>query len=106
MKIPVLLTHWDPGMYPGHPLPLIPELVINLLAYGHVVLKDVDLFMNERIVPYLTEDPGHWEAFASLIGTKRITVLTPDPSRGLDPTAPFFSAAQDHASRHTFAGQP
>lgn len=54
---PLLLNHWDPGMYPSDPHPLIEELVIHLLAYGHVMLKDVDLFMNEEIVTFLSR--GH-----------------------------------------------
>lgn len=108
---PVMLTHWDPGMYPPRPIPPLAELAINLLAYGHVVLKDVDLFMNERIVSHLstTRNPAslprqNWEVFASLMRTGRITVLTADPARGLDPDRPFLSAAEDHYKNRSYAG--
>ena len=97
-----MLTHWDPEMYPDNPIPLIQELVIYILTYGHVQLKDVDLFMNEDVVSCLSGRPrtlpsiSNWDLFASLIRTKRITVLTADPSRGLDPDAPISAAAEDH----------
>jgi len=68
-----MLTHWDPEMYPSRPIPPLAEIVINLLAYGHVVLKDVDLFMNETIVSHLSEKRHsetalgqNWEILASL----------------------------------------
>ena len=108
---PLLLNHWDPGMYPNDPHPLIEELVINLLAHGHVMIKDVDLFMNEDIVSSLSHARhrstgiSNWDLFVSLLQTKRITVLTPDPSRGLDPEAPFSAAAEDHAQRLGHAGK-
>ena len=107
---PIMLTHWDPGMYPDQPIPLVQELVINLLAYGQVEIKDVDLFMNEHIVSYLSQ-PGqdgisNWDLFASLMRTKRINVLTPDRSRRLSPNTPTYSAARDHAKKRGHAGMP
>lgn len=108
---PVMLTHWDPEMYPSRPIPPLAEIVINLLAYGHVVLKDVDLFMNETIVSHLSEKRHsetalgqNWEVLASLMRTGRITVLTADPARGLNPDTPFLSAATDHYQNRTYAG--
>jgi hypothetical protein len=98
-------------MYPSDPHPLIEEIVIDLLAYGHVMLKDVDLFMNEDIVTALSRGRHRstgvsmWDLFASLVHTNRVTVLTADPSRGLDPDAPFSAAAADHAQRRGHAGQ-
>jgi hypothetical protein len=104
------MTHWDPGMYPDQPIPLIQELVINLLAYGHVEIKDVDLFMNEQIVSYLSQPArdgiSNWDLFASLVRTKRIIVLTPDMSRRLSPNTPTYSAARDHAKKRGHAGKP
>jgi hypothetical protein len=29
---PLLITHWDPDVYPNRPLPLIPELVIRAVC--------------------------------------------------------------------------
>jgi len=106
---PIMMTHWDPGMYPDKPIPLIQELVVNILAYGHVELKDVDLFMNEEIVSYLSQPPidgiSNWDLFVSLVRTKRVTVLTPDKGRRLSEKTPLYSAARDHARKRGHAGQ-
>jgi len=80
---PVLITHWDPDLYPKGSLPLVPELVIHILAHGEVWLKDVDLFQNPRIAAYL-RDKAVFEQFSSLVATKRVKVLIPDKSRNLD----------------------
>jgi hypothetical protein len=80
---PLLITHWDPDMYPNRPLPLIPELVIYILAHGDVWIKEVDLFLNSRIAAVLS-DPVGFQQFSSLVATKRVKVLIPDRSRDLD----------------------
>jgi hypothetical protein len=80
---PLLITHWDPDMYPSRPLPLIPELVIYILAHGEVWIKDVDLFLNSRIAAVLS-DPAGFQQFSSLVATKRVKVLIPDTSRDLE----------------------
>lgn len=107
---PIVMTHWDPGMYPDKPIPPIQELVVNILTYGHVQVKDVDLFMNEEIVSYLSQPPvdgiSNWDLFVSLVRTKRITVLTPDKGRRLSEKGPLYSAARDHAQKRGHAGQP
>jgi hypothetical protein len=93
---PLLITHWDPDMYPNRPLPLIPELVIYILAHGEVWIKEVDLFLNPKIAAFLS-DPVGFDQFSSLVATKRVKVLIPDPSRDLDDpvTHPVLSAANE-----------
>jgi hypothetical protein len=80
---PILMTHWDPDLYPARALPLIQELVIHILAYGAVLLKDVDLFLNPKIRAYLS-DEKNFVPFSSLMDTGRIKVLIPDSSVKLD----------------------
>ena len=93
---PTLITHWDPDMYPNEPLPLVPELVVYLLAHGQVWLKEVDLFLNPKIASYLS-DPTGFQQFSSLVATKRIKVLIPDQSRNLDDPInhPILSTAME-----------
>ncbi len=83
-------------MYPIRPLPLIPELVIYILAHGEVWIKEVDLFLNSRIAAVLS-DPVGFHQFSSLVATKRIKVLIPDTSRDLeDPVKhPVLSTANE-----------
>src|ERR1039458_3843731 len=64
--VPVLLTHWDPDMYSSDALPLIPELVIQILVHGEVWLKEVDLFLNESIREQLGREE-QFEQFSSLV---------------------------------------
>jgi hypothetical protein len=70
-------------LYPNRPLPLIPELVVYILAHGEVWIKEVDLFLNSRIAAILS-DPVGFHQFSSLVATKRVKVLIPDASRDLD----------------------
>ena len=49
LRHPVLITHFDPDMFSGPCLPLIAELVVQILVHGEVWLKDVDLFLNDSI---------------------------------------------------------
>ena len=108
-KCPVLITHWDPDMYPNEPLPLVPELVVYLLAYGEVWLKEVDLFLNPKIAACLSDRAG-FQQFSSLVATKRIKVLIPDPSRNLeDPIKyPILSTATEivRSKKRTVKGRP
>jgi len=93
---PMLITHWDPDLYPREPLPLVPELVIHILAHGEVWLKEVDLFLNPTISANLA-DPAVFEQFSSLVATKRLKVLIPDKSRDLDDPIkhPILSTAME-----------
>jgi hypothetical protein len=93
---PLLITHWDPDMYPNRPLPLIPELVVYILAHGEVWIKEVDLFLNSRIAAVLS-DPVGFHQFSSLVATKRVKVLIPDASRDLDDPVkhPILSTANE-----------
>jgi len=98
-------------MYPYRPISALAEIVINLLAYGHVVIKNVDLFMNGNITSHPLEkrhsndlSGPNWDVFASLMRTGRVTSLTSDPARGLDPARSFLSAAIDHCENRTYAG--
>jgi hypothetical protein len=93
---PLLITHWDPDMYPNRPLPLIPELVVYILAHGEVWIKEVDLFLNSRIAAFLSNPVG-FQQFSSLVATKRVKILIPDASRDLeDPVKhPILSTANE-----------
>jgi|GEM_PF-6780758 len=80
---PLLLTHLDPSLYPVHPLPLLHELVIHILAHGEVWLKEVDLFLNRRIRAQLSK-PANLRIFAGLVDTGRVKILIPDRATPLD----------------------
>lgn len=80
---PLLLTHLDPSLYPVHPLPLLHELVIHILAHGEVWLKEVDLFLNPRIRAQLSK-PANLRIFAGLVDTGRVKILIPDRATPLD----------------------
>ena len=92
--VPVLLTHWDPDMYSSDALPLIPELVIQILVHGEVWLKEVDLFLTATIQEQFDREE-QFEQFSSLVETGRVKVLIPDESYKLiDPgTQPLLATA-------------
>jgi hypothetical protein len=98
---PLLITHWDPDLYPRQPLPLVAELVIHILAHGEVWLKEVDLFLNSKIATCLS-DPVTFRQFSSLVATKRVRILIPDRSRNLeDPIKhPVLSTAMEIVRSH------
>jgi hypothetical protein len=79
---PLLLTHWDPDLYPARPIPLLQELIVHILAHGAVLLKDVDLFLNPRIRNFLSSK-GNRDIFTSLVDTRRIRLLIPDEATSL-----------------------
>ena len=83
MSCPLLLTHCDPDLYPARSLPLLHELVIHILAYGEVWLKEVDLLLNSRIRAELS-NPHDRDIFKSLVDTGRIKVLIPDETIKFD----------------------
>ena len=70
---PLLLTHWDPDLYPGRSIPLLPELIVHILAYGEVWVKEVDLFFSPQIRTYLS-NAANLSAFTSLVDTGRIKI--------------------------------
>jgi len=82
---PILFTHWDPDVYPARSLTLPPvqELLLHILAYGEVRIKDVDLFLNPAIRSYFSDESTR-EQFASLLETGRLQVLVPPKSTVFD----------------------
>lgn len=110
-KRPVVLTHWDPDVYPyrSQPLPPIQELLVHVLAYGEVRIKDVDLFLNPRIRSCFSDDAMR-EQLASLLGTGRVRVLLPPKSTkfDIDPTtAPLTAVALERVrNERPFKDQP
>jgi hypothetical protein len=82
---PVVLTHWDPDVYPRYALPLVQELIIHILAHGEVWLKEVDLFLNPRIRRALSDPRSlNFQAFRSLVDTGRIKILIPPRTTSQD----------------------
>src|SRR5580704_2879462 len=94
---PVLITHWDPDLYPTRPAPCIQELLVHVLI-GKVLLKEVDLLLNEKLRRAFRE-PGIVRQFASLLNTGRIKVLFPPQSTDfgdIDPHAqPMTAVARE-----------
>jgi hypothetical protein len=72
---PVLITHWDPDLYPGNAMPSMRELAVQVLT-SRVLIKDVDLLLNRKIRESF-RDPAVVRQFESLLHTGRIQVLVP-----------------------------
>jgi hypothetical protein len=104
----LLLTHWEPEIYLPREIPvLLPELIINALLYGEVLIKDGDLVLNEHIARYLHQE-GNFSVFRELIeggGIKISTLpqknypqkMTADPK-----ITPITARAEEISSRKTF----
>lgn len=75
---PVLITHWDPDLYPGNAMPAMRELAVQVLT-SKVLIKDVDLLLNRKIRESF-RDPAVVRQFDSLLHTGRIQVLVPPKS--------------------------
>src|SRR5579872_73712 len=79
---PMMITHWDPDLYPSKPAPGIQELVLFGLLSGAlrrnspVLLKEVDLLLNPQIRMAFKDD-GVLGQFDSLLSTQRFKVLLP-----------------------------
>lgn len=79
---PILITHWDPDLYPARPAPGIQELVLYGLLSGvlrresKVLIKEVDLLLNPKIRAAF-EDDAVVGQFDSLLHTGRFKVLLP-----------------------------
>ena len=79
---PIMITHWDPDVYPVKPAPGIQELVLYgllsgvLRQNGPVLIKEVDLLLNPRIRAAF-EDDAVVGQFDSLLNTGRFKVLLP-----------------------------
>ena len=80
---PVLLTHWDGDVYPRAVIPPLQELLVYLLAYGNVEVREVDVFLTDRIAKYFTEDLRR-KQLRSLLDTRRIKVLIPEERTAFD----------------------
>jgi len=105
---PLLVTHWDPDLYPARPLPLLQELIIHILAHGEVWLKEVDLFLNPRIRAFLSKRSNR-DVFASLVETGRIKILVPDGTTILerDPQdEPLLAAAMARDGKKPLKSEP
>src|SRR5260370_13440275 len=103
----VVLTHWDPDLYPARPLPLIHELVVHILTHGEVLLKDIDLFLTTKIRDALS-DEATLRQFASLLHTGRVKILLPPPEStkfDIDPKEhPISAVALERHERRPFKG--
>src|SRR5258708_9631754 len=79
---PIMITHWDPDLYPAKPAPGIQELVLYGLLCGvlrqdsKVFIKEVDLLLNPKIRSAF-EDDAVVGQFDSLLHTGRFKVLLP-----------------------------
>lgn len=111
MPTPLLLTHWDPDLYPKHPIPLLQELVVHILTHGEVLLKEVDLFLNPRIRSELSKRANR-DAFQSLIDTERVQILIPDSTIFLGDDLhpqhqPLLATAKErHRSKRPLKSEP
>lgn len=110
LRDPLLLTHWDPDLYPERPVPLLHELVVHILAHGRVWLKEVDLFLNPTISSVLS-DPSDRKIFRSLVDTGRIELLIADPATirtfARDPKEePFLATAEARDEKKPLKSQP
>jgi hypothetical protein len=111
MPTPLLLTHWDPDLYPNRPIPLLQELVVHILTHGEVWLKEVDLFLNPRIRAELSKRENR-DTFRSLVDTGRLQILIPDSTiylgDDLDPQhQPLLATATErHRSKRPLKSEP
>ena len=101
---PIMITHWDPDLYPAKPAPGIQELAVYGLISGvlrqdsKVLLKEVDLLLNPKIRAAF-EDDAIVGQFVSLLETRRFKVLLPPRSTDfgdIDPTVqPMTAVARE-----------
>src|SRR5882724_3697943 len=110
MPPPLLLTHWDPDLYPKRAVPLLQELVVHILMHGNVLIKEVDLFLNPRIRSALSKRKNR-DAFQSLIDTGYLRILIPDRATVLgllDPEEqPLLATAREReASKRPLKSEP
>ena len=91
---PIMITHWDPDLYPTASPPGIQELVIYgitsaiLRGRANVLLKEVDLLLNPKVRAAFRDDAVVGQ-FVSLLNTGLFKVLLPTLSTDfgdIDPT--------------------
>jgi len=107
----ILLTHWDPDIYvPQVATPWLQELVVHSLLFGHVVVRDVDVFQNLHIGRYLTESYVDFEIFVELVrnGCVEILTLRPESYKNLKANpgiAPFTARSERHSASRSHMGE-
>jgi len=98
---PIMITHWDPDVYPSRPAPGIQELVLYALLNGilrkkntPILIKEVDLLLNPAIRAAFDDDAVVGQ-FDSLLHTNCFKVLLPPVSTHfgeIDPTVQPMTA--------------
>lgn len=106
---PILITHWDPDVYPAKPAPGIQELVVYgllgavLRRDSKVLIKEVDLLLNPKVRAAF-EDDAVVGQFDSLLHTGRFKVLLPPRSTDfgdIDPNVqPMTAVARERDRKH------
>ncbi len=91
---PIMITHWDPDVYPTKPAPGIQELVIYALISrvlrqdSKVLIKEVDLLLNPKIRAAFKDD-AVVDQFDGLLQTGRFKVLLPPLSTDFGDVDPY-----------------
>ncbi|MBZ5627447.1 MAG: hypothetical protein LAO06_01110 [Acidobacteriia bacterium] len=107
----ILLTHWDPDIYvPQVATPWLQELVLYSLLFGHVVVRDVDIFQNLSIGRHLVISDTDFQILVELVRNGCIEILTlrPESYKGMqtDPLiAPFTARSERHSASRSHMGE-
>jgi hypothetical protein len=106
----ILLTHWDADIYvPRAANPWLQELVVYSLLFGHVVVRDVDIFQNTSLGHHFATSDLDFQILVELARNNCIEILTLPPETYKDINAnpliaPFTARSERHAAFRSFKG--
>jgi len=107
----ILLTHWDSDIYvPQIATPWLQELVLYSLLFGHVVVRDVDIFQNLAIARHLMTSDTDLQILIELVRKGCVEILTLHPEAykdsRVDPhIAPFTARSERHSATRSYMGK-
>src|SRR5438128_2201584 len=107
----ILLTHWDPDIYVSQAAaPWVQELVLYSLLFDHVVVRDVDIFLNSSIGGHLATSETDLQIFVELVRNGCIEIVTLRPEnykniRAKPAIAPFTARAERQSTHRSHRGR-
>ena len=107
----ILLTHWDPDIYvPQVAAPWVQELVLYSLLFDHVVVRDLDIFLNSSIGRHLATSEMDLQILVELVrnGCIEIVTLRPESYKNIKANpaiAPFTARAERQSKYRSHRGE-
>jgi hypothetical protein len=107
----ILLTHWDPDIYvPQVAVPWVQELVLYSLLFEHIIVRDLDIFLNSSIGRRLATSDTDLQIFVELVRNGCIEILTLHAKRYEDINAkpeisPFTARSERQSAFRSHLGE-